>query len=111
MADKKCASDCREDLIGKITVVDESKPDKKDIKGWIKWVVSIIGAIIVFVWSVGFAINNRGVDRQEAKIEKNTANITKTREEMISMSVNIILIKESQDLMLQAFGIKKGKDK
>lgn len=100
----KCETDCREELIGMMVT-----------KAGLKWAVGIIVTCIIALWSVGYTVGSKDIQRREAAIHSNTLSINKTREEtgakIAEMAANIKAIKDSQDLMLQAFGIKKEKNK
>ena len=105
MPDKKCLSDCREDLIAKI--------ESKVSKGSTLKLTGLAVTIILALWGIGYTISLRGIERRETQIQSNTIAINRTREEtgvkLAEIVANIQAIKESQDLLLHTFGIKKNK--
>uniref|UniRef100_A0A6M3JVR0 Uncharacterized protein n=1 Tax=viral metagenome TaxID=1070528 RepID=A0A6M3JVR0_9ZZZZ len=98
MIDKKCESECREDLIARI--------DGRISKTTTFKAAGLIITLILALWGIGYTINSAGVERREAAIQKNSDTITKTREELVSMAADIRLIRENQEALLTALGIK-----
>lgn len=99
MIDKKCETECREELMGMMVT-----------KTSLRWAVGIIITCVIAVWAAGNVVESQGVQRREAAIQSNTIAIAKTREEtgakIAEMAANIQAIKENQELMLKTFGIK-----
>jgi len=93
MSDKKCETDCREDLIEKI--------DNRVSKTSLFKITSIIISIILALWGIGYNISSKDVQRREISIQKNTDTINKTREEMVKISTALDSIKYSQQVILR----------
>lgn len=93
MADKRCETECREDLISKI--------ECKVSRGSMFKVTGIIVTIIITLWTIGYTIGSKDVERREAAIQNNTKTIGQTREEVSAIAAMLKNIEQSQATILR----------
>ena len=99
MADKRCETECREDLISKIECMVS--------KGSMFKIAGIIITIIIALWSIGYTIGSKDVERRESAIQSNTKTIGQTREEVSAIAGTLKNIEQSQVTILRILREKK----
>ena len=102
MIDKKCESECREDLISKI--------ECKVSSGSVLKVSGIAITIIIALWGIGYTIGSKDVARRESSILQNTKDISQTREEVSSIASTLRIIEQSQAMILRILRNNKGQE-
>lgn len=100
MTPHKCETECREDLISKI--------ECKVSKGSMFKITGVIVTIIIALWSIGYTIGSKDVERRETAIQINTKTIGQTREEVSAIAATLKSIEHSQATILRILREKKG---
>jgi len=93
MSDKKCETDCREDLLGRI--------GERITKLSMMKMTALIVTIIITLWGIGYTISSKDVARREAVIAANTAAIVISKERMATVTKAIENIEKTQMIILQ----------
>ena len=93
MSEKRCGTDCREDLLCRISQRVERASVWK--------IISVLVVLTVATTTLSFGIAGSGIKNRELSIKENMAAIVSLKEKMASIDARLCSLKEGQGKILE----------